>query len=284
MSNTVSSNGHKKIAVVIGSGSIKCAAAIGMWQVLQREGIPIHMAVGSSGGSLYAAAMALGFHPQEALQLTHNFFTEDLVEGYTSNLRSAMAGQLPFSELSGLANSDLVLDRLESIYGDRRFNDARFPLFITATHLYSGEPAVISSGAILDAVRASVAIPMIFSPWQINGVWLVDGAVSNPLPVDVAIKEGADIIVAMGFELPVRTRMRSYGSVAAHYNSLYMNNILRSTFAFYNLAHHAEIIPILPEFDKNIGGFDARYTQNIITAGAQAMEEHLAYLHRLVHT
>jgi len=51
---------HKRIALVVGSGGIKCAAALGLWKVFRREGFPIAMAVGASGGSLYAAAMAIG--------------------------------------------------------------------------------------------------------------------------------------------------------------------------------------------------------------------------------
>jgi len=93
---------------------------------------------------------------------------------------------------------------------------------------------------------------MIFPPVEDGHRLLVDGAVSNPLPIDVPIKAGIDVIIAMGFELPVRKRMRSYSSVAAHFNSLNMNNILKSSFAFYNLAHHAEVIAILPEFDPSI--------------------------------
>jgi NTE family protein len=60
-----------------------------------------------------------------------------------------------------------------------------------------------------EGIRASIAIPLLFPPQQIGERLLVDGAVSNPLPVDVAIREGAEIVLAMGFEVPTRSRMRS---------------------------------------------------------------------------
>jgi NTE family protein len=275
-------NSRTRVAVVIGSGGAKCAAALGLWKVLEREGVGIAMAVGSSGGSIYAATMALGFDSHTAEQSTLDFWTSDLMEGYTSHLRAALSGETRFTEHSGLIDDRAVLDRLRKAFGDRTFADARVPLYIVSTDLYSGEAIVHASGSLVDAVRASIAIPMIFPPWQIDGRWLTDGAVSNPLPVDVAIKEGADVIVAMGFELPTRARMRSVTAVTAHFNSVYMNNILKSTFAFYNLAHHAEVVAVLPEFDRSIGAFDAAQFPYVIAQGERAAEAQLPYIRRLL--
>jgi predicted acylesterase/phospholipase RssA len=84
-----------------------------------------------------------------------------------------------------------------------------------------------------------------------GGRWLLDGCLSAPLPVDVAIKEGADLILAMGFESPYPRRIKSATRYAFQLNSIYTNNLLRANFAFHNLAHHTEILPILPEFDGN---------------------------------
>jgi NTE family protein len=76
--------------------------------------------------------------------------------------------------------------------------------------------------------------------------------------------------------------MNSYTAVTTHFNSLYMNNILKSTFAFYNAAHHAEIIPILPRFEKQIGGFDHHQLPYIIEQGEKATEEQIPYLKKLL--
>jgi NTE family protein len=123
---------------------------------------------------------------------------------------------------------------------------------------------------------------MVFAPHEVDGRLLTDGAVSNPLPVDVAIKEGCTIILAMGFELETRTRMRSFNAVQSHLNAVYINTILRAKYAFYNLAHHAEIIPILPDFERKIGSFDGTQLPYIIELGEQAAEAHVAYLKRLL--
>lgn len=273
---------QKRVALVIGSGGLKCAAALGLWQVFQREDIELSMVVGSSGGSIYAALIALGDEPQAAAKTTAEFWTSDLVAGYTGNLRAALTGKTRFTERSGLIDEQRVYDRLGRVFGDRTFADSQLPLFVVSTDLYSGEPVIHTSGSILNAVVASIAIPLVFPPWQEGERLLVDGGVSNPLPVDVAIREGAELVVAMGFEIPTRARMRSYSAVTTHFNSLYMNNLLKATFAFANLAHHAEIIPILPEFERSVGTFSGDQIPHIIEAGVRATEKQMAYIRRLV--
>jgi NTE family protein len=168
---------QKRVALVIGSGGLKCAAALGLWQVFQREGIELSMVVGSSGGSIYAALIALGEDPLRAAAATAEFWTSDLMAGYTSNLRAALTGQTRFTEHSGLIDEQRVYDRLGRVFGDRAFADCQLPLFLVSTDLYSGESVIHTSGRILNAVLASIAIPLIFPPWQDEERLLVDGAV-----------------------------------------------------------------------------------------------------------
>jgi NTE family protein len=271
-----------RLSIVIGSGGVLCAASLGLSKALHREGLTPGMAVGCSGGSIYAATIALGMDPDEAQRLTLNLFTSDVFEGYTSNLKSALTGETRFTEMSSLIDDNNMYERLKSVFAEKSFADTVFPLHIVATNLYSGERVVISSGKILDAIRASIAIPMIFSPWKIGDQLLVDGAVCDPLPIDVAIQQGSDVIAAVGFEMPMRKRMNSYTAVTTHFNSLYMNNILKSTFAFYNVVHHAEIIPILPDFEKPVGTFDTGQIPYIIEQGERAADAHMPYIKQLL--
>ena len=271
-----------RLSVVIGSGGVLCAAALGLSKALRREGLVPGMAVGCSGGSIYAAFIALGVDPGEAERLTLTLFTSDVFEGYASNLKSALSGESRFTETSSLIDDNLMYGRLKTAFGEASFRDTAFPLHIVATELYTGERVVISEGRISDAIRASIAIPMIFSPWKIGDQLLVDGAVCDPLPIDVAIQQGSDVIAAVGFEMPTRRRMNSYTAVTTHFNSIYMNNILRSTFAFYNAVHHAEIIPILPDFEKAVGTFETGQIPYIIQQGEKAAEKHMPYIRQLV--
>lgn len=95
---------QRRVAIVVGSGGVKCAAVLGLWQVLRREGIQVSMAVGSSGGSIYTAMIALGHGATELKALTHDLWTPNLMSGYTSSLRSVHSGESRFTERSGLAD------------------------------------------------------------------------------------------------------------------------------------------------------------------------------------
>jgi NTE family protein len=111
---------------------------------------------------------------------------------------------------------------------------------------------------------------------------LIDGFMSDPLPIGVAIKEGADVIIAMGFESPYQERVNSAGRFAFQMSSIMTNNLLKANFAFHNLAHHAELILIIPEFTQRIRLFDTDKIPAIIEEGERAMAAQIGYLQSLL--
>ncbi len=282
--DAIGMNAKRRIALVIGSGGIKCAAAIGLWRVLQEENIAIDRVVGCSGGSLYGALIANHADVHEMAEQSKALWTSDIMQGYTESLRASKDGTLRFNERSGLVDDSFLNKNLEKIFGRLTFSDLRLPLKIVATDMLNGEKVILSTGSLFDAIRASVAIPIIFPPWEVNGRLLIDGAASDPLPVDVAIQDGADIIIAMGFPLSYRGRLRSMTAVQEQLNSIYMNNILTSTYAFYNLAHHAEIFPVMPEFDGSFSMFDVDRIPEVIERGERATRVELPHIRRLLET
>ena len=271
-----------RLAVVMGSGGVKCAAGVGMWKVLQREGIRPDLVVGCSGGSLYTAAMALGMDALEAEHRSHRMW-EGLFKRvhYPSVLRSLLPRRLGFSERIGLVNDRAVGEVLHALYGDTRFDDTRIPLRIAATDLHTGERVGLSSGRLFDAVRASIAMPLLLRPWPVQGRLLIDGGASDPLPISLAIREGADIILAMGFETPPMARMDSLLGVVGQSLSTTVNHLLRSTYAFYSAVHHAEIVPIMPSFEQPVGVSDTHMIPYLIEQGEHATLQVLPYLRQL---
>jgi NTE family protein len=273
-----------RVAVVIGSGSVKCAAALGLIKILQRERIGVDMVVGCSGGSLYAACIALGWTAEESEDATRRLWTREVTR--RRNRRALLSVLLPrlfpFSERFGLVDDRLILERLQQAFGGKRFADARIPLFLTATDFHNGEQVVLSSGALVDAIRASIAIPYVFQPWAVDGRLLMDGFLSDPMPVGVAIRNGANVIVTMGFESPFQPRVSSLMRMAFQLSSIMSNNLLRSNYAFHNLAHHSEIIPIIPQFEKRISLFDTDKIPYVIEEGERATERQLPYLRQLL--
>jgi NTE family protein len=274
----------KRVAIVIGSGAVQCASALGMWKVLDREGIDVDLVVGCSGGSIYAAVMALGYDVATCERLTAELWTPKvtLKRDWRSMAAAFLPGVFGFDGSLGMVHDGPLLEALEPPFGGKSFADAKIPLHIVATDLNDGQKVVVSEGSVRDAVRASIAIPYVWKPWKIGGRMLLDGCLSDPLPVDVAIREGADVILAMGFESPYPSRIKSATRYAFQVNSVYTNNLLRANYSFHNLAHHAEIIPVLPEFDGPIRLFDTDRFPHVIRQGELATEAQLDYLHRLL--
>ena len=242
------------------------------------------MVVGCSGGALYAAMAALGWDIATAERQTKELWTSDITK--RRNTRALLSAILPqvfkFDERFGLVDDRMVLERLRTAFGSARIEDARLPLYLTATDFHTGEQVVFGEGPIVDAVRASIAIPYIFRPWRIGERVLVDGFLSDPMPIGVAIREGADIIITMGFESPYQTRVTSALRFAFQLSSITSNNLLKANFAFHNLAHHHEIIPIIPQFKEKLHLFDTDKIPYVIEEGERAAERQIPHLRRLI--
>lgn len=271
------------MGLVVGSGGIKCAAAIGLLKVLRREGIGVDVAVGCSGGAIYTTMLAQG-KDLDLVEARTRLLWQDLFKKLhlRSLLRAAAPRLFRFSERLGFVDDAKIVGVLRDEYGDATFEDTRIPLFLVATDLHTGEKVTLGGGALFDAVRASIAIPLLLRPWPVGDRLLVDGGASNPLPIDVAIREGCDVIIAMGFENPLYTDFGSFARLLSHTTALTMNHLLRSTFAFYNAVHHAEIVPMMPDFDRHIAVTDTHLVPYIIERGEAVAEAELPYLRRLL--
>ena len=273
-----------RIALVIGSGSVKCAAALGLMKVFERENIDVDMVVGCSGGAIYAALIALGWPVEKATEATLLMWTHEVTSkrSVKAMLQLVLPWIFKFDETFGLIDDTLINRRLRAGFDGATFAQTRIPLFVTATDLYNGEQVVMSEGSVAEAVRASISIPYIFPPHKLNGRFLIDGYQSDPLPIGVAIKEGADIIIAMGFESPYQEHITSLMRYNFQLSSVISNNLLKTNFAFHNLAHHSEIIPILPEFKHHIKLFDTDKLPYVIEEGERAAEKQLPFLKGLL--
>lgn len=275
---------RSRIALVIGSGGVKCAAALGLQQALRDEGIEIDLVVGCSGGSLYATAAALSWTIDETIDLTMRLWTRDTTSRprRMALLRAAFPRLFGFSADFSFRDDSLLNSRLQEAFGARTFGDTSIPLYITATDFHDGSQVVLSEGLLWEAMRASIAIPFVFAPRRIGDRLLMDGFLSDPLPVNVAIQERAGVILAMGFESPNLRRFSSPMRLGLQLTSVMTNNLLRSRFAFHNLTHFTEVIPILPEFRQPVGIFDTRKIPYVIEEGRRAAMLHIPYIRQLM--
>jgi NTE family protein len=272
------------VALVIGAGALKCAAAYGVARVLQEHRVPIARIVGCSGGAFCAAWLAAGGGDAQAVAERFAAGWEGAFNqvDYGAVLGSVFPRWLGFTPRRGIVKDHAINAAIRAEFGERRFEDVPTPLQLVATDFETGEQVVISSGRLFDAIRASIALPLILPPWPREGRMLVDGAVCDPLPVDVALRDGADIIVAVGFESPLELGFQSGMGLVRQVTSLMVNQLLRAQYAFFNLAHHSETVLVMPHFDRPVGLNDVHLVPWLVDQGAQAAEREMPYLRRLL--
>ena len=269
------------LALVIGSGGIKCSAAIGVMQVLEREGIKLNMVIGCSGGAVYGAAIALGFTADKLIETSKQAWTEDITKNIdiSSLLKIALPKIAGFDDEIGVIDDSTMARNIERVFGaNTTFKDTQIPFHCLATDFQTGEPVVLSTGKLAKAVRISSGIPILFKPIRWENKLLIDGGLSNPLPIDVAIKEGANLIIAVGFETPLTPSVASAGNYVSQMFNILVNQLLYKKFAFYNLAYHSEIVAIMPEFEETIRVNDVSKVPDIIEQGRIETEKHIEYL------
>ena len=271
-----------RVGVVIGSGAAQCAASVGVLRVLEREGVPVHVVVGCSGGSIYAALHALGVGPDEAADLTERFWDHRVMarRDRRALLSAVMPKAFRFSRDFGLVHDGPLGDALRPAFGGRTFSETTTPLRIAATDVQTGARVVLDGGSVFDAIRASVAVPFVWKPWRVDGRLLCDGCLSDPLPVDVAVDAGADVVIAIGFDAVRPRRITTAMRFTFNVTGVYTNSLLRASFERHCLGTTAAIVPVFPTFDRPVGLAGAKRLREVIARGEHAAEAALPDLHR----
>ncbi|RMG36070.1 MAG: serine protease [Gammaproteobacteria bacterium] len=176
---------QQHISLVLGSGGARGLAHIGVIRVLERHGWKINAIAGSSMGALiggFYAAGKLDAYADWVLDLT-----ELNVMRY---LDPAWGG-------AGLIKGEAVMETLREFVGEHRIEDLPIPLTIVATDPRARREVWLNRGDLFDAIRASIAIPTIFTPHVVNGRPLLDGGILNPVPIAPIMHNRGDLIVAV---------------------------------------------------------------------------------------
>lgn len=178
------SNGPR-IGLALGSGSARGLSHIGVLEVFHNEGIPIHCIAGTSIGAVIGGLWAT-----------------QSVEGYKQilsglNLWRVMGFFEPALSKAGIFSGGRLVDTLKSLTGEPRIEDLPIRYVAVATDAESGQEIRLFRGDLVQAIRASFAIPGLFSPVSWDGRWLVDGGVKAPVPIEAAKALGAEIVIAV---------------------------------------------------------------------------------------
>ncbi|MCD6363245.1 MAG: patatin-like phospholipase family protein [Synergistetes bacterium] len=192
--------GYRKVGIALGAGSARGLAHIGVLKVLEKEGIPIDFIAGSSIGAIVGVCYASGREGAKDI--------EGLV--YSFNWRYILKLMTLFMPKFRTPEPEEVLAFLENRLEGRVIEDLTIPTAIVATDLFSGERVVFRRGDMFLALSASIAIPGVFSPVYLNGRFLVDGGVVDPVPVDVLKEMGAEVIIGVDVSPGLGLRLKRY--------------------------------------------------------------------------
>ena len=179
------SGDRPRIGLALGSGSARGLAHLGVIRAIADAGIELDFIAGTSMGALIGAIHAAG--KMDELEAT--FLTFDWKK--TASFFDVVlpkSGLLDGARVSELVRAHIHADNIETL---------PISFAAVATDIVSGEEVVIRSGDVIEAVRASISVPGIFTPVRSNGRILVDGGLTNPVPVSVARAMGADIVIAV---------------------------------------------------------------------------------------
>ncbi|GAP14665.1 predicted esterase of the alpha-beta hydrolase superfamily [Longilinea arvoryzae] len=182
----------KKIGLALSGGGARGLAHIGVLKVLEKAGIPISLLAGTSMGGLVAVTYAAGFSPAEIEDRALRF----------SHLREFMKLVDLTPQRRGLLEGQKVRNYIREWLGERlTFADLKIPTTLTAVDLLTGSEILLSSGSVLPAVYATIAVPGIFKPVLDDGRILVDGGVLDNLPIQLVKQAGADCVIAVDVHL-----------------------------------------------------------------------------------
>ena len=276
-----------KLGLALGAGGARGIAHVGVLKVLQREGIPIDLIVGTSIGALVGAAYAvnpdafalerrvsevLEPHAREKARLKlleRSYWDVDFKPDFFHRLvrtaQKEMLLNLALFRSAVLTEHDLRAS-VEAFIPDIAIEDTRIPFFSTATDLLSGRPVVLKQGPLIRAVMASCAVPGFMPSVEWEGTVLVDGGVIDVLPVIPAKENGADVVVGVDVGLILRRNHPVEDGIDTIYRATEIMNYYLSTAGRVN----ADVViePIV----RNFGWTDFFAFKELIRQGEIAAE------------
>lgn len=175
-----------KIGLALSGGGPRGLAHIGVIKILEQHNIPIDYISGTSIGALIGGLYAAKKNINDIEQLA-----------LANNWKEIFALFFDPSFRKGLVRGEKIKEFIQNYTGEIEFKDLKIPFTAVATDIQTGRSVHISKGSVPLAIRASISLPVIFSPVEKDGRLLVDGGLSDPVPVHALKKMGADLIIAV---------------------------------------------------------------------------------------
>ena len=186
-------NQKRKTALVLSGGGALGTAHIGVIKILEKQGYEFDFYSGVSAGSIIISLLAIGYNSAEIWEIVER-----------TNIFSAMF-DISKSRF-GLVQGDKVVKLFKKYLEDQRIEDLEVPLAIGTTDFSNGQRVMITKGSLVDAIRASISVPVLFEPYfhPVEEKWLVDGGLSQNFPLDYAIDQYSGNNIKQVFERVLR--------------------------------------------------------------------------------
>ena len=265
--------------LVLGSGGVKSIAGLGVMQVLEEEGLQPAAVTGCSAGAIFGAVIAAGYPAKRGIEMARDLWSRDITsrKRHRAMLEVALPRLAGFDDRFALRDDSLICQRLQIAFGSTRIEDLPTPLRVQTTCATTGAPVVLQRGPLTQALRASVALPFLFAPQRIDGHLLVDGSLSDPLPVDATTP--GHVSLALGFRVPFPRNANSASRLATRVTAALSNNLLDARLASSDASR---LVMMLPELPRRIGLFDTEAMPELIDIGRQAARAALPRLRLLL--
>ena len=277
------------VALVLAGGGAKGFAHLPVMELIEEIGIPVDMIVGTSIGSIIGGLYAAGYSTREILNEFNDvdwtpIFRdgakspyEDTLGEYSlnNNLVSLNFGlDLSLKLGTGLSGGQNVYQLLKNLTlkypSDISFNDLNIPFRAVVTDMLTGEALVLDEGDLAEAIRASMSLPSIFEPAEIDGYYFVDGGIRYNCAINVAKNMGYDIIIAVDISQKVRDNPEVYSS---HPAVAMLNTITISQYTATEKMYQDADLVIFPDTSK-YGILDFKKAENIYEEGKAIRAEY----------
>lgn len=278
-------NNRPKIGLVLSGGGARGLAHIGVLKALEEKQIPIDYIAGTSMGAIIGGLYATGMSTDDLDWVVRSidwkrvfrpttdrkkqqYSAKQADKDYLVDLELGITKSGPKSG-KGFAGGQQLMLELQRIVGSIKtsnFDEYPIPFRAVATDLNAAEPYVIDHGDLAMALRSSMAVPLVFGPVRHQGRFLADGGILNNLPVDVAKRMGADIIIAVNISSPLSEINEDSSLITVSYQSVDVA-LVQNTIQSLNLAD----IVIAPELD-GLGAADFDKYHEFVEAGMAGVD------------
>jgi len=271
---------NKKVGLALSGGAARGLAHIGVLRIFEKERIPISMIAGTSIGAIVGAIYAQGKSAAKLEEVVMDVGWRDLIR---------MVALTP--PKTGFFSGRKIKTRLKEIIGEMDFKDLPIPFACVATDIITGEEVVMNEGSVLEAVIASMSLPIIFKAAKWQGRYLVDGGVTNPVPVSVLKDMGADFIIASNVVIKPIERIQNTLKAEAQKDTgnLKEPNIFDIMIRFVNITSYQAVKSSLSRSDivirpqvAHIGSSDFKNARECINQGELAAQALVQEIKRML--